>query len=285
MEYSNKRIKNSAPTINGADKKPTDENHTSSIRNGAISALAESIDRITIRDDNSDCASNISDESQSAKDTEKNEKGILRKRVVKKRKSVHFADTSGKVLATVKSFTKEGISVEGVNKIPRVNKADGAKEKISDAGNNPHFRNHVSNCYNTTNSRRTILLEINFDQPAVQKDFHIMLRKNLVKLENAIINKNICTGTIKVRNIAFEKKVFVRYTFDRWKNWKDLQAKYYPNSCTGYTDTFTFSIVVPEEDVKDVEFAICFYCQGNQYWDNNSGKNYCINCSPVWIRV
>ncbi|EDV22871.1 uncharacterized protein TRIADDRAFT_28341 [Trichoplax adhaerens] len=124
-----------------------------------------------------------------------------------------------------------------------------------------------------------------FEQPVAQTGFHDILRDNLVKLENSVINKNYCEGTIKVRNIAFEKAVFVRYTFNSWKTWKDLKAQYYPNSCTGYSDTFIFRIIVPVEGVEMVEFAICFQCQGIQHWDNNLGKNYCIKCSPVWIRI
>lgn len=293
IKSSNKR-RNSAPTTYGEDE-PNDENHISHTQNGAMSALEQSINRMDIHDSSSDYSGNISDKSRSTKNPVVNEalgyneKGILRKRVVKKRKSVHFADTSGKVLATFfKSYTKEQNStdLEGVNKFSHINKVDVGMKQIPDDDSYFPFGNNITNCSkNTANSRRTVLLEITFEQPAVQKNFHTMLRDNLVKLENAIINKNVCSGTIKVRNIAFEKEVFVRYTFDKWKSWNDLQAEYYPNSCTGYTDTFTFSIVVPEDDIKDVEFAICFQCQGNQYWDNNSGKNYCINCSPVWIRI
>lgn len=121
-----------------------------------------------------------------------------------------------------------------------------------------------------------------FAQPASDYlQFRDKIQKNCVSLENVIVKEgedNI-TGTIKVKNIAFDKEVYVRATFDKWTSSQDIPATFVPSgveACASQYDTFSFSISVPPSAVKFemVEFCVCFKCSSEEYWDNNSGNNY-----------
>ncbi|KAL3192922.1 hypothetical protein MRX96_058434 [Rhipicephalus microplus] len=72
------------------------------------------------------------------------------------------------------------------------------------------------------------LWETAFTQPASDYfEFRQTLDTNLVSLENVIVKSDeLITGTIKVKNVTFEKRVFVRATFDGWKTMQDFAAEY-----------------------------------------------------------
>ena len=106
-----------------------------------------------------------------------------------------------------------------------------------------------------------------------------------MSLENVILNDYNVMGTIKVKNISFQKNVFVRYTYSSWESHEDVVATYVPGpgdipGRPSYCDTFTFKFDIPSTaDVsKSVEFAVCYEADGTQYWDSNDGANYGI----VW---
>ncbi|THD28031.1 hypothetical protein D915_001145 [Fasciola hepatica] len=99
------------------------------------------------------------------------------------------------------------------------------------------------------------------------------------------------SGTIKVKNVHFDKKVWLRLTTNSWITFVDCPAVYNAQLSSGSShtpsrfDTFTFQIAAsdypPEiENPKRIEFAIR-YCAGpnsscGEFWDNNEGGNYVI---------
>ncbi|KAL1423341.1 hypothetical protein MTO96_021312 [Rhipicephalus appendiculatus] len=105
------------------------------------------------------------------------------------------------------------------------------------------------------------------------------LDANLVSLENVIVKSDeLITGTIKVKNVTFEKRVFVRATFDGWKTMQDFAAEYVANGhLSNMYDTFCFSIPIPpsaSSNLGVIEFCVCFEHDKQEHWDNNKGKNY-----------
>lgn len=119
-------------------------------------------------------------------------------------------------------------------------------------------------------------LLINFAQPAADYvAFREKVEKSFVSLENAIIRDNLLIGTIKVKNISFQKSVFVRCTFDGWQSHCDCQATYYDSNNVAF-DTFSFQIEIPSDTdpEKSIQFAVCFKADGVENWDSNDGKNY-----------
>lgn len=113
--------------------------------------------------------------------------------------------------------------------------------------------------------------------------FKEKLESNNIALENIVCRNRSILGTIKVRNVCFEKTVFVRMTFDSWRSHVDIDAKHMKNAYEGnLQDTFKFTTNVPKSyNTKDtIEFCICFNADSKQYWDNNEGENFkmiCIN--------
>lgn len=125
-------------------------------------------------------------------------------------------------------------------------------------------------------------IKLCFSQPASDYlAFRDKINRELVSLENVILRDYTVEGTIKVKNITFEKRVFVRLSLDEWETFEDIEATYVPGPGLSYSepyDTFSFSLdISPTFDVsKKIQFAVCFEENGNQHWDNMGGKNYCI---------
>lgn len=122
-------------------------------------------------------------------------------------------------------------------------------------------------------------LVLKFTQPASN---YVMFRQKLerlnVSLENVILKDYTFMGTVKVRNISFEKAVKIRCTFDGWEKHEDISAKYVNNQNGSFSpyDTFSFQVNVPpnHDPKKSVEFVVCYEVDGKEYWDNNDGENY-----------
>lgn len=128
-------------------------------------------------------------------------------------------------------------------------------------------------------------LVLDFAQPSSDYlRFRQSLENNYVSLEHCVLKEKVLAGTIKVKNVSFEKSVNVRVTFDSWKSYTDIACKYmkdtYPSS---YSDTFSFELSIPEnlQLHERIEFAISYEVSGFVYWDSNGGKNYRILWSSM----
>jgi protein phosphatase 1 regulatory subunit 3A/B/C/D/E len=127
--------------------------------------------------------------------------------------------------------------------------------------------------------------EIMFPQPASDYvDFRKRLETKQVSLENVIVKETeeVIIGTVKVSNLSFHKEVVVRVSSDNWKTFEDAFCNFVPNAVTSSVspayvlyDTFSFKIPLRSR-ARKIDFCVCFRCDGNEYWDNNDGKNYTI---------
>ena len=88
-------------------------------------------------------------------------------------------------------------------------------------------------------------------------------------------------GTLRVENLAYEKYVFIRTTFDNWQTQHDVTARYLPGSSTGSTDTFTFELSSElwrhKGSDTHAELCICYQVDNRTFWDNNEGENFKIS--------
>ncbi|XP_049313414.1 protein phosphatase 1 regulatory subunit 3C isoform X1 [Bactrocera dorsalis] len=124
---------------------------------------------------------------------------------------------------------------------------------------------------------------VDFKQPASDYlTFREKIDRDFVSLENVIVKdeESIVVGTVKMKNISFEKEVVVRVTWDDWKNQQDIFctfARAYGPATYAHVvfDTFSFKITLPPSS-KRLEFCICYRANNQEYWDNNGGKNYTI---------
>lgn len=126
--------------------------------------------------------------------------------------------------------------------------------------------------------------KLSFDHPPWSDEkLEEALEANMVSLESISIKEgtdDYLTGVIKVKNLAFEKNVFLRVTFDRWLSYEDIPCTYQEPSTTvvkaNKYDTFHFNFKISPVATRYevVEFSVGFRCNGQEYWDNNGGINY-----------
>lgn len=88
-------------------------------------------------------------------------------------------------------------------------------------------------------------------------------------------------GNVVVDNLAFDKAVFCRFTPDRWETVSEVRADYSRQLLAEEErltqDRFTFDINI--SDFVDLASTTLYFCvgyrvDGQEYWDNNDGKNY-----------
>ena len=185
------------------------------------------------------------------------------------RKSVHFADTKGLALVSTFFFTKERTSLD----IPT--------KRVQLRGLTTAFTGLRQVKLNGETSRL-----LNYKSPIPAKQFEENVQKNNVCLEKTYCNENGVYGRLQVKNIAFEKDISVRYTFDSWKTFEERKANYVPGASMNNTDTFFFHIPRPVPDLKNpcgqkFEFAFCYKVNKETYWDNNFGDNYRLIYRPT----
>lgn len=121
-------------------------------------------------------------------------------------------------------------------------------------------------------------LLLDFIQPAADYlDMRNRLKSQQVCLETCSVQDRMLSGTVQVRNVSFEKRVWVRITFDSWLSYQDVAGVYLNNvyGCPDI-DTFSFSVLLPQflGPSSLVEFCIQYQSGDQTFWDNNRGENY-----------
>jgi len=90
-------------------------------------------------------------------------------------------------------------------------------------------------------------------------------------------------GTVAVENVAFQKRVAARYTFDYWYTLSEVLAEYTQpriEASTDQYDRFQFIIRLPcQSTVEQTTLLFCarYEVGGQEYWDNNSDKNFRVS--------
>ncbi|KAL2712519.1 protein phosphatase 1 regulatory subunit 3C-B [Vespula squamosa] len=123
--------------------------------------------------------------------------------------------------------------------------------------------------------------QVTFPQPASDYlAFRRKLDQENVSLENVIVRESeqALVGTVKVRNLAYDKEVVVRASTDIWKTHEDNYCTYVEQPGAPALilyDTFRFRLTLPlKSDI--IEFCVRYRTDGQEFWDNNEGKNYVV---------
>ncbi|XP_061546211.1 protein phosphatase 1 regulatory subunit 3C-B-like [Phycodurus eques] len=178
------------------------------------------------------------------------------------KKKVVFADSKGMSLTAVHVFSKN-------------------EEERGGAGEELQFdMSDLENAAADLKISWARSLALDFEQPSADYlDFRNRLIRNSVCLENCSLQERSLTGTVKVRNVGFEKSVSVRATFDSWASFLDVDCTFMNNVYGGHdTDTFVFVLDLPADipPQNGVEFCVRFQVRDRTFWDNNDGKNYTV---------
>lgn len=113
-------------------------------------------------------------------------------------------------------------------------------------------------------------------------------QKQPVRLERMFLssdNKNL-VGVVAVANLAFQKHVVARFTFDYWKTVSEVSGEYSHDvrrkqAHDGY-DRFNFNIKLADQanlENKTMFMCIRYIVGGQEYWDNNNSMNYQVDFS------
>lgn len=85
-------------------------------------------------------------------------------------------------------------------------------------------------------------------------------------------------GRVRVKNIAFEKWLAVRFTFDWWQTTSEVTARYIESVENNAFDVFGFTIrfndIMARIEEKALFLALRYTVAGKEIWDNNGGQNY-----------
>lgn len=138
-----------------------------------------------------------------------------------------------------------------------------------------------------TNQQNFSILPLNFGQSYIHSDFPNRLRMQSVLLHSIhITNDDFINGQISVMNLTFEKKIIVKYTFDKWLTEHECIAKYL-NKDQDNSDEFSFQLHLKTSDFPPFKsnedhilmFAIRYETgDGRIFWDNNYGQDYRLKC-------
>lgn len=189
-------------------------------------------------------------------------------------KRVRFADSLGLELFSVKHF--DDTDVPEVPEGPEVPEV---------AQRPPHLQSSATRFPRPP--PRSVLMELQFTPPASVPGFEQRLREGKVLLENVTVDELNLSGFVRVLNLAFEKRVTLRYSVNNWTTFSDTPASYVPDSSDGLTDRFHFKVAIPAylESGGTLQFAVRYCVGGQEFWDNNDGNNYKVrrqsyNMSP-----
>ena len=102
-------------------------------------------------------------------------------------------------------------------------------------------------------------------------------------------DKNIFRITADVRNIDPTKDVRVVYTTNGWETKNDFPLSFVGYWYNGYNAVLIspndFGIerwdagIRLDKSINQIEFALVYKVNGQEYWDNNYGKNYTLHAS------
>lgn len=188
---------------------------------------------------------------------------------VQRSRSVRFADTQGLPLASVRKLTAaDPFETEG-EIVPYG--SDMGRPTICRSLTSPQVSTSASS---DASQKRPHSRKLKFSQPGTQPDFYARVQQQKVCLESARCETRALHGVVRVLNFSYEKDVSIRWTHDHWGSCHDSVCTYCPGSGDGHTDRFAFTLPLNGDDV---EFAVCFRSQNEEYWDNNSGQNYLIS--------
>jgi Carbohydrate/starch-binding module (family 21) len=107
-----------------------------------------------------------------------------------------------------------------------------------------------------------------------------------IRVEQIYLSKDFKSliGIVAVANLAFEKHVTARFTFDYWKTTSEVAAEFLNTRAAkplndGY-DRFQFCIKLSEQanlQNKTMYLCVRYNVDGQEYWDSNAGNNFQVD--------
>lgn len=101
-------------------------------------------------------------------------------------------------------------------------------------------------------------------------------------------DERLLIGTVSVLNIVFEKRVRSKFTTDEWNTASEVAAEYVcgirPKELPPGYDRFAFSVDIStfaNLGSKTLYFCVRYDANGQEYWDNNGGKDFRVDFQEI----
>lgn len=190
-----------------------------------------------------------------------------------KKKAVRFADALGLELETVNHIVSS--TTADPPSVPTLEVLRGLRVLEKRTAFEPVSSDSI---------RRVLQLCPCFQLPASSAAFLGRVYDQKVGLESLTVDGVglSVTGSVCVVNIAYVKRIFVRFTTNGWLDHRDQEAATYLGpSHGGQIDRFQFRIDLPKSSFgfgSRLEFAVRYESMDHVHWDNNFGSNYRVEC-------
>jgi hypothetical protein len=120
---------------------------------------------------------------------------------------------------------------------------------------------------------------LNYKAPQVMDGFSVITGKEfpIVHGASSLINSKLKVYAA-VQNLGNDKEVGIIYTTDKWESFEMLNADYYWTMQSG------IEVWLIEQSLStnsDVEFALFYKVNDQQYWDNNFSRNYYLPAQSI----
>ncbi|XP_073527156.1 protein phosphatase 1 regulatory subunit 3E [Phyllobates terribilis] len=206
---------------------------------------------------------------------------VERHRSPETRKRVRFADALGLELESVRHFRREDLPC-----IPQHVTYRLQKERLEQLGGSCIAREDVSWC----EARHALSPSWIVERGTLEKQswersaWDQETWDQRVCLQSMRCESCFLWGSVRVLDLAYEKRVIVRYSLNKWLSYQDTHALYAARLCHGGpghpgTDLFTFRLPLPQLDQpqsSSLEFAVRYQVGDQEFWDNNKGRNYSL---------
>ncbi|CAF2057710.1 unnamed protein product [Rotaria magnacalcarata] len=206
----------------------------------------------------------------------------------KTKKAVHFADSDGGELTQVQYF--QSFTDEDSTKL-RFLSNNLYVPKLLNLDYKPWTFDVELTSKQTSSIRMPKIFFSLYRQPnSEHPDVYLHeVWKSQIKLEFASIRvKSLLTGeqylygTAWVTNGGYQKHVALQYTFSRWANKNEREAKHlFHSNDFRNLDKFEFNTDIPN-DIDRVDFVLRYRVNGQEHWDNNEGKNYTLETESAY---
>eukprot|EP00730_Choanoeca_flexa_P004426 TRINITY_DN11691_c0_g1_i12.p1 TRINITY_DN11691_c0_g1~~TRINITY_DN11691_c0_g1_i12.p1 ORF type:complete len:370 (+),score=61.86 TRINITY_DN11691_c0_g1_i12:1350-2459(+) len=113
--------------------------------------------------------------------------------------------------------------------------------------------------------------------PTSNSGMLVALSAHGVQVESVSLRCPLIFVTVRVLNVAFEKKVFIRWTTDDWRTTEqDEVMSFLPGCADPSSDRFYATLRVSSYDMSQLAFCVGYQSAGQEFWDNNNGSNYVV---------
>jgi hypothetical protein len=133
-------------------------------------------------------------------------------------------------------------------------------------------------CVGSTPLRQS-RFEWSFPKSRTYRESLELSEKQMIVLHDLSFTHPELRGVVYIRNLTYEKHVYVRYSCDNWGTINEVEATYDYGIYGKLVDQYVFTINLESEFASHDEililFALRFECHPcGVFWDNNNGENY-----------